>query len=269
MVVLINFADGRYRKTQKFNTWSARHIGHVDKVVEYSPSDIDTAFYEENKSILDIKRGSGLWLWKPYFIYRQLNELENGDILFYSDSGAFFVHSINSMIQSMGEEDIWLSGLPLVEWQFTKRETLERLNAMSDEYRNTNQFSGTFMIFKVGPAARKFVKDWLDQCCDYSLISPSTGDEDKGFFSHREDQSIISILAKKNNLTMHKDPSQYGKLPEKYKRIECEFIPYIHDDPYGVSIIHHRNADLKLSILIKQLLCGILPRKIGLKLIKN
>ena len=41
MIVAINYADEKYKAAQKYNTNTAYKKGRVNKVIEYSPSDID------------------------------------------------------------------------------------------------------------------------------------------------------------------------------------------------------------------------------------
>ena len=268
MKVLINFADDKYKKTQKFNSWTGRKIARFDKIICYSPEDIDNVFKQENNKVFTYKRGYGLWLWKPYLIKKTMDSLKDGDYLFYSDSGAFFIKSIDCLINSMGDDDIWLYGLPLIEKQFTKQDAFELMDCIGTEYSDTNQFSGTFVLLKVGNTSRKFVKEWLEYCKNEKIISPNESDTDSILISHREDQSILSLLAKKNKLTIHKDPTQYGKIPEKYRGINRIFIPLSTEDKYGVILIHHRTSNVNFVVCIKQFLCGVLPRCIGLTLIK-
>lgn len=269
MKVLINYADEAYRKTQKFNTITGKIICGFDKVIEYSPEDIDNEFYEQNVDILSRKRGNGLWLWKPYFIYKTMLTLDDGDYLFYCDSGAFFIKRIDGLIKSMNNEDIWLYGLPLIEKQFTKPELFAYMDCNDNKYKETNQFSGTFMLFKISDKSKKFVKEWLEYCKTPGLLSPETICNSEGFIAHREDQSIISLLAKKYNITMHKDPSQYGKLPEKYKSNDRIFKKIKSDDRYGPVLIHHRTPKVKFSVCLRQVLCAVLPYKVGIRLVKH
>ena len=44
-------------------------------------------FYNKYKQILDLPRGGGYWIWKPYFIKTYLDKLNDNDILVYIDSG--------------------------------------------------------------------------------------------------------------------------------------------------------------------------------------
>ncbi|MGM8138970.1 hypothetical protein [Enterococcus italicus] len=264
--VLINFADENYKKAQKFNSFTGKYIAHFDEIKEFSPKDIDVEFIKKNQSIFSYQRGFGLWIWKPYLINKVLDELDDGDILFYSDSGSFFIKKIDSLIKSMNEDDIWLYGLPLIEKEYTKPYTFKHMICESTKYRDTNQFSGTFAMFRVTEKSRNFVKEWLSFCEEEEVISP---DEGIGYI-HREDQSILSLLAKKNNLNMHTDPSQYGNIPEKYYQEGRIFKKIMSDnDRYKAVLVHHRTGNMKFSVCARQYLCAVLPRNVGLCLISK
>ena len=60
MILGINYADERFAKTQKLNSWSMLHKGKVDQVIEYSPDLIDAGFRKKNQTILSQKRGGGI-----------------------------------------------------------------------------------------------------------------------------------------------------------------------------------------------------------------
>ena len=79
--VLANYADWRYSIAQKKNTASGLAIGGFDQVFSYGPRDIDQAFFNRNKNILQQKKGNGLWLWKPYFIQKSLKKIKEGDYI--------------------------------------------------------------------------------------------------------------------------------------------------------------------------------------------
>ena len=125
MNILVNYANEDYRSTQRWNSWSGKHIAGFDKIVEYSPEDIDEDFRQRYAAILSIPRGNGLWLWKPYFIHLTLQEALPDDIVCYSDSGSFWVRSFKYVLRWMKNQDIWASVLPFIEWQWTRRECFE------------------------------------------------------------------------------------------------------------------------------------------------
>ena len=167
MKILINYANKPYRQTQKWNSWMGRHIGGFDKVYSFSPEDIQREYFENHREILSNPRGNGLWLWKPYFILRVLEQCREGDLVFYADSGSFFLRGIDHLINGMAEgEDIWVSDIPLLEGSFTAPVCMEKLNCDTERIRNSNQIQGGFLLLRCSRESREFVRRWLALCED-------------------------------------------------------------------------------------------------------
>lgn len=90
------------KKTQKLNTKTAIKKGKVDRVIEYSPDDLDHKFRERYHDILSQKKGGGYYLWKPYIIKQTLQQLKTDDFMIYTDSGGFYYsHNVNPLILKM------------------------------------------------------------------------------------------------------------------------------------------------------------------------
>ena len=271
--ILINYADESYRRAQKLQTKTAKIAG-FSEVIEYNPQDIDDTFKKEHADIFQYKRGNGLWVWKPYFIKKTLSKMKTGEILFYCDSGACFFRNVKGIVSKLSNQDVWISTLPLKEKQFTKQLTFDIMNCNSDRYKESAQISGTFCAFKKSDLSMKFVDEWLQYCCNVRAIEPpeNSDQEAEYYYGHREDQSILSLLVKKYNLQAWSDPSQYGRLPEKYRRAKCEMVyygKYVGQEDYPICIVHHRTKDGNRGVLIRQLLCAVLPRKVGKKFISS
>ena len=257
MKILINYADNRYKKTQQFNTWTGKVIGNFDKVYSFGPDDIDKEFKNTNSKIFNEKRGNGLWLWKPYFIYKVLCESKEGDIIFYCDSGAFFIRKIDRLIESMNiNENIWVSDIPLIESCFTKPECFKIMNCEDKSIKNSNQIQATFLLIRCCDESKQFVKEWLDYCMDYELLSPKgelktstcVGDN---FLVHREDQSILSLLCKKKGIIPHLDPSQRGRCQEAYYNVNYTFKKTQHKDKYKSIVFLHKSPNVDILLCIK------------------
>ena len=270
-IILISYANDAYRAAQELQTKTAKTAGFTD-VIEYGPKDIEESFKEANAEIFKYKRGNGLWLWKPYSIKKTLDNMKDGEILFYCDSGACFFRNVDGILSKLQEQDVWVSVLPLKEKQFTKQKTFDILDCNTEEYKESAQISGTFCAFKKSELSTRFVDEWLQYCCDIKALAPPEDktQEARYFYDHREDQSILSLLVKKYKLKAWSDPSQYGRLPEKYIRNGCEMVYYgyhVGQEDYPICLIHHRTKDGNRKVLLNQLLCAVLPRKIGLMFI--
>lgn len=263
MKILINFANRGYYKAQRMNTWSGKKIAKFDKVYSFSPEDIDIDFYCKHQKILDEKRGCGLWLWKPYFINKVLNICEDGDIVFYCDSGAFFIRNIEELIKSMRtEEDIWVSDNPLLECCFTKKRCFELMGCVGEKYEYTNQVQATYLMLRCSEQSKQFVREWLFYCCNKEIMWPETNEtlldnNPLQFVSHREDQSILSLLCKKYGLTIHRDPSQRGIVQTSYYNPLYAFQRTHHSDIYKTAIFLHKSGDVSILHIIRVLYYNI------------
>ena len=115
MKILINYADKQYEPARKWNTLTGRYIARFDKVYEYTPNDIDQSFAKLHHDILSQKRGNGLWLWKPYFVNKVLSNCSDGDIIFYCDSGSFFIRGGGGIIANLSEKQpLFVCDIPLL-----------------------------------------------------------------------------------------------------------------------------------------------------------
>lgn len=263
MNIFITYSDEKYAGARHCCAFMARWVGRFDKVIEYSPTDIDARFKKSNAKTFAWKRGAGLWLWKSYVILKTLNEIANeGDVVFYADAGTFFIRSFKHILRTM-TDDVWVSNIPLAEKQFSKRETIVLMGCQGKEYEDTPQIQGGFVGIRKSPASVRFVEEWLHYSCDYRLLSPDLNPkypESDCFVAHREDQSILSLLSKKHGITAHKDPTQFGRFPEKYSRPHHPIIENSQPDEYPIMMILHRKRKVEMLVFLKQLMHVILPR---------
>ena len=231
--ILINYANEAFRESQILNSKTGLEVGGFDKVIEYSPKDIDKKFYEKNKHILTQMRGAGYWLWKPYMILKTLNrkDVKFGDYIFYSDSGAYFIDSIDHLIPLCKKyrQDIIVFSRKnhLIERNWVKRDALILMDMDREEVLNSAQVGATFILIKKSKFSVNFFEEFLHYAQDERIItdSPSTlGKEHKGFKENRHDQSIFSLLCKKYNLRYFRFPFQDGNeivhlFEDKYPQI--------------------------------------------------
>lgn len=257
MKVLVNYANDKYIEAQRLNTWFGKYIAKVDKVYSFGPNDIDDDYKLAHGNILNVPRGNGLWLWKPYFINKVLDDCADGDYLFYVDSGAFFIKNVNKMIESFREnESIWVSDNPTIESCFTKPKCFEMLGCSGSKFSDTNQIQATYLGIHCCPESRAFIKEWLHLCENEELIAPE-GDlnivecRDNSFVAHREDQSILSLLCKMRGIVPHRDPSQRGAFPETFYSDKYRYSVPKHDDKYGILIFLHKKPKLTIPLFVR------------------
>lgn len=252
MDILINYADKKFKRAQMINSWTGKYIAQFDKVYSFGPDDIDEVFRKEHAEIFSYKRGNGLWLWKPYFIYKVIMESNDGDNVFYLDSGAFFIRDPHVLMNYVSDENpIFVTNIPLLESCWTKPSCFQLMEA--EQYKNTNQIQATYLLLKNNDTTKIFVREWLELCCRLDLLVPEgLGKYDailqnygNGFVSHREDQSLLSLLCKKRGIKAHRDISQRGLDPHCYFNRNYAFrIPEHPDDNYKTIVFLHKSPTL-------------------------
>lgn len=258
----ITYSNELFAQTREYSLKMAKRVGEFDKVIRYTPDDIDVIFRKQNKEILELSAGNGLWLWKPYFICKTLEQMREGDVIVYCDAGSFFIKSSQYIIESMKNKDVWVSDIPLIEKQFTNPALFKLMGCDGEKYSETNQVQANFVALRKSEYSMHFANVWLQWCKRPDCIIPEKNVQLEGFKfeGHRSDQSILSLLSKKYNVGIHLDPTQYGRVPEKYYESERIFKIPDHKREYPVSIILHRTKNLDKKIIFKQWLCSWLPK---------
>lgn len=143
-------------------------------------------------------------------------------------------------------------------------------NALGDNYLNTHQIQATFFGLRVCDESIAFLEEWLALCEEPNFLNPGCVPAGSRCIAHREDQSALSLLCKKFGIEPHKDPTQYGRLPEKYfapGRLWEE--PSHPDDVYAPFIVLHRSPEMNIKDVVRQYACAILPRSISIHLIDS
>lgn len=214
----INYAHGSYINSQKINSQTAVSVGGFDETIPHGIGNLDSEFSSKNSHILKLSRGAGYWLWKPYIIHNFMKKMDYGDILCYTDSGCEFIKSAESVISRLEKT---LNGLLLFELNsnfinknLTKRDTFVYMKLDEEPFLSSTQILASFVFLKKNVFTINFVEEWLTYCEDYRIITDSPNEcglpNYQGFVDHRHDQSVLSLLARKYNITTIPDISQYG-----------------------------------------------------------
>ena len=151
-------------------------------------------------------RGFGYWLWKSYVISKTLNDMKDGDILFYADAGCEINYKAHDKmiehINKLNDVEFMTSSTGHKEIYWTKRDLLITLDADKDEYLNSLQVQATTLLIKKTEKTSLLINEWYKVCQTYKNIddTPSINQNYKEFNEHRHDQSVISILCKKYNM---------------------------------------------------------------------
>ncbi len=215
-VTLVTFSDGlKFRIGQERVAETALTIGEIDEVLLWTGDSLKaTAFYRDHAALLNLRRGSGYWAWKPFLLYNELLRRADGEIVVYYDSGDgryAFTKSIRdvaawcrndrlgvlpcTLIPSAGKNKIW-----------TKRDCFQLMDCDSAAYWEAPQVVATFSVWRNSPTARDFVRQWMAYCLDPRIVTDYPNvrglPNDPDFIDHRHDQSVLANLIVQRGVTM-------------------------------------------------------------------
>jgi len=187
----------------------AKSLNIFNQIILYTNNDLkkDDVFWKRNGDFINNnKRGHGYWLWKPYLIKKNMEQMNNGDILLYLDCGCEIDCNEKDYLQLcfnvVNNEKIISSNMYYLEKNWTKMDLFVKFNMNIDKYFNSEHREAGALMLLVCDETRNLVNEWYELGCDYHNIddSPSIIPNLSCFNDHRHDQSIFSLLLKKYNI---------------------------------------------------------------------
>ncbi len=204
-----------------------------DTCTVYTKLDIDKEFLEKNP-ILNEGRGAGYWLWKPYFIKKKILEVDENDVVFYTDCRCAFLTDPRPNISTHFTEPITAFHVPgnFINHQYTKKECFSIMKCYDLKYINGRQYNGAFQIYRKCTKSIEFIEEYLYYCSIPNCIDDTVeGYQHSNFREHRHDQSVFSNLCIKYEIRGRKSPCQWGEIVKEEYSL----------DNYNAFINHHRN----------------------------
>ena len=236
MKIFLNYGDQKFILSRKRLSLQARKLNFFDKTItetEDIKNDleiIDSLRNPNFKKVFNAKRGGGYWIWKPYIIYKNLQLLNENDILVYSDSGSsipnnkYTIDKLNQYVNIVKNSEkgiLAFRGLG-IESEWTKGDVFKHFNCLDNEdIYNTRQFSaGRLHIIRKCEYSLNIYKIWWNTAKNYPHLfndSKSIIPNFKNFSENRHDASCWSLICKTNGVEEELD---WGSIPIKVTRIK-------------------------------------------------
>jgi hypothetical protein len=224
--LFLSFADSRMSVALKRIRMQAEVMGCYDQIVVADESYLNINFREKYKDKLRPGiRGYGYWCWKPQVILQLLDQVNEGDIVQYTDAGCHLnpqgilrlseyfelANSSESGILAFAAtppsfHDPLISLPDLSDYKWCKADLFHFMNVYEDDLitRTPTVTAGVIFIKKCAES-QKIIRNWLDiMAADFHLLDDTSSIRPNipGFIEHRHDQSIFSILCKLNKVSM-------------------------------------------------------------------
>lgn len=213
--IFISYGDDAFAKSLKRIGKEAKALGIFNKIILYKPADLP--HYILDSPLMAFKKGGGYWLWKPYIIWKTLQQYNNNAIIVYADAGCtlfpsndwkMYFEQMNTFDTLVfryrsdidyGWKQAFGNGSPQVKF-WTKKNTLMYFNHLLNKssWENENKIWGGFIISK--NVNNQLVDQWFKlSLMEPQLIMDPYGaeleDQYEFFIEHRHDQSLLTPLA--------------------------------------------------------------------------
>lgn len=192
----------------------ASDFGEFKTVQGYGPSDLDTCIYQTYKSILELPRGGGYWLWRPFILQEKMSQIQNGEYIVFLDAGCKlnsngkkrFNEYINQLAASQyGILSFQMSGnngpgTLCKEKVWTINEIFQYFNVQKNEaIHNSGQYLGGVFILKKCSHSQMYIEKTIE-CISKNplLITDYFNKQNQAthFKENRHEQSVTSVLRK-------------------------------------------------------------------------
>ena len=154
-------------------------------------------------------------------------------------------------------QEIIVFELPYIERVWTKRDAFILMDCDNPKYSESKQRLNSFSLWKKSRYTIDFINEFLYYAQDERLITDLENQcgypNYPGFKEHRYDQSIFSLLTKKYDLEVYRDPSQLGNsVKQFYPNSNYEQL-IIHTRKRKESLLHKVKKKIKsLTSLISK-----------------
>ena len=164
-----------------------------------------------------LRFGFGWCSWKPLVILDALTKCKPGDVVLYTDADTYPIADLSPIFDGCAATE---NGIFLFESQgnpndrFTRRDCFIAMGLDDPKYYGRAHACGRFQLFRAGSwPAQQLLMEWLA----YSLnpmcqtVAPSEyGPDLPGYARHSNEQSVLTMLAHKYEIPLHREACQFG-----------------------------------------------------------
>jgi len=214
---LVTYGDSKYTGMKEFFKKLALASSFFDHIHVFSDLDLDPVFYKNIYEPIKSCRGGGYWIWKPYFIKKIMDLIDEDDVLIYCDAGSTIngkgvkrFDEYMEMASSSATGTVDFNLYLYWEYEYTKQEVFNYFNA-SEEIINSNQlFAGILILRKCAHTVR-LVDKWYEVAVKHPFLFTDEKiiPQHPGFIDHRHDQSIFSIIRKTYGTNLIEDETYF------------------------------------------------------------
>lgn len=218
--IFLTYGDIGYEEAKAKIVAEAHSTGEFDFIYSFGREDISNKL--ASSEVIKIKRGGGLWSWKPDIILSTMKRAQIGDIIIYCDAGCSLYPSREweRYWSKLEHHDIIAQRIFQKINQWTRKEIIDYFKENGTKWLSQFQYQATILM-KVTEFTKQFVKEWRDLMIEHpefvmDVHVDKISEQLPGFIENRHDQAIYSALIYKylNN------PETRDKIYTQWEHIE-------------------------------------------------
>lgn len=199
MKVFITYGDSGYETAKAKICEEAKATGEFDEIISYGREDLSEDLLQSD--IINIKRGGGLWSWKPDVILTTMEKFQDGDAIVYCDAGCTLYPSKEwkEYWEKLEQHDIIAQRIYQRTDHWTRKEILDYFKENGKNWPLCYQYQATIIIIIISEFTKKFVTEWRNIMISHPELVMDVTEEEcsiqhKGFIENRHDQAVYSAL---------------------------------------------------------------------------
>ena len=261
--IFISYGSGPFKLTLDRIGKEATKLNIFDSIILYTDNDLPAII--KYSPLMNYDTGGGYWIWKPYIIWKTIQNFNSNDIIVYADAGCRlheslewfryfeYLENYNTILfqykdnVDYGWDEIYGCSSPKIK-HWTKKTTLNYFDTMfrSKDWRDYNKLMAGLILCK--GSQNELIANWLD----ISLLHPhlimdpfgvEIENQESYFFKHRHDQNILTPLGyyynKKDSVLILPEESEHknAKSIATTERLIIKEIPKISLKTKTISLI--------------------------------
>lgn len=196
--IFITYGDEGFESAKSKIVKQARSSGVFDEVIAYGRDNLSKELLASE--VINIKKGGGLWSWKPDIILTTMENSQEGDCIIYCDAGCTIYQSSewNKLWKILVNHDIIAQRIFQENIKWTRKEIIDFFKENGTTWLSKYQYQAT-IILKVSYFSKQFVREWRNLMIehpDFAMDVPAEKrvEQMPGFIENRHDQAIYSSL---------------------------------------------------------------------------
>lgn len=244
----ITYGDSNYENAKKRICNQAKKVNEFDEIIPYGREHLSKEL--KASKIINIKRGGGLWSWKPDIILSTIENAQIGDIIIYCDAGCSLYKSNEwtKIWNTLKHYDIIAQRIFQKNISWTRKEIIDYFRCNGKYWLYNFQYQAT-IILKVTEFTRDFIKEWRDIMIEHpefvmDVPKQKIKEQLPGFIENRHDQAVYSALLYKylNNVNFK------NKIFTQWEHVE-DYDPFFKQAIRATRLRHGENENFKRKIL--------------------